>query len=176
METNKPTVRLTRPNDINHLRDLDIKCYPYPLEMQDWHKLVNGAGKKSEARVIIVEWNGTPIGFAVWNYEQIERKDKQGQTETLDVAYVVRLGVAPAYRRRNVGMLLRDTVLIDARKKSLDVVRMTVPDLHCNPGDPDDVSVWLNRMGFRATGEIKERFMVMYGDWREGYIFESPVT
>ena len=39
----EPEVRLTRPTDINTIRDLDIKCYDYPLEMDDWKELLNNS-------------------------------------------------------------------------------------------------------------------------------------
>src|SRR5690606_38750201 len=68
-----PNVRLTRPNDINYIRDLDMKCYHYPLSMDNWKALINGSGKMGQARVVVVEVDRTPVGFAVWNYETIKR-------------------------------------------------------------------------------------------------------
>ena len=40
------------------------------------------------------------------------------------------------------------------------------------PGDPDDVTEFLDYMGFKATGEIRYDFCVMYGDSVDGFIFE----
>lgn len=160
----QPVIRLSRPTDINNLRDLDVKCYDYPLNMEQWQALVQSSGKTDEARCVLVEYqnpigSNTPIGFGVWQNEE-------GKFN------ILRLGVAKSYRRQGIGKLIIDTIVKDARKKDVKTISLIVPDLHCEPGDPDDCSQFMLAVGFKPTGEIIQKHIYMYGQWREGYAFE----
>ena len=160
----QPVIRLSRPTDINNLRDLDVKCYDYPLLMEQWKTLVESSGKAGEARCVLVEYQSAigsnkPIGFGVW--------------QLLDGDFhILRLGTVKPYRRRGIGHLIVDTIVKDAKKKDIKIIKITVPELHCQPGDPDDVSAFLAKMGFKATGRIYTDWKFMFGQYRDGYEFE----
>lgn len=157
----EPVIRLTRPTDINAVTMMDLKCYPYPLEMKQWQELLSGSGKQNHARVVVVEAKGVAVGFAVWSIRQ----------ENM-VGLLHRLGVLPQYRRRQFGTLLMAAYIKHCQENQCDKVRVIVPSIHCDPGDPDDVSAFLNTCGFKTTGEILPDYRVMYGDEVDGYVFE----
>jgi len=162
-----PVIRLSRPTDINNLRDLDIKCYDYPLTMDQWQALVSASGKVEEARCVLVELqnpvgSNKPIGFGVWQKHEGD-------------FLVLRIGVHKEYRRKGIGQLIVDTIQNDASKKGIKLITITVPDLHCTPGDPDDVSKFLLATGFRPSGKIIHNFKRMYGQDRDGYVFEMKI-
>lgn len=162
----QPVIRLSRPNDINPLRDLDVKCYDYPLNMEQWQMLVQDSGQDGKARVVIVEYesgfNSQAIGYAVW---------QRFEGDFL----LLRLGVVKPYRRRGIGHLLFDTVLKDARKRNIPKIKVTVPACHALPGDPDNVTDFLLAMGFRASGRILPDWKFMFGKKEDGYEFEYIV-
>ena len=160
----QPVIRLSRPTDINNLRDLDIKCYDYPLNMDQWKTLVESSGKSGEARCVLVEYQSAigsnkPIGFGVWKFHEGDY-------------LILRVGTVKPYRRKGIGKLIVDTILKDANKKGIKVVKITAPDLQCRPGDPDDVSAFLIACGFKANGKILTDWKFMFGKYRDGYEFE----
>lgn len=155
-----PQLRLSKPGDINDLTTLDLKCYHYPLNMTSWRELLRESGKPMRGRVTVAEYGRYKIGFAVWL-----NLDK----ETIEI---MRLGVHPDYRRRGIGSLLLSKIMADAQHQQAKTLRITAPDIHCEPGHPDDVSDFLINSGFKTTGEVVSDFKRMYGDMVEGYIFE----
>ena len=159
----QPVVRLSRPTDINNLRDLDVKCYDYPINMEQWKTLVESSGKAGEARCVLVEYQSAigsnkPIGFGVWQYHDGD-------------FLILRIGTVKQYRRRGIGHLIMDAIVKDASKKGIKTIKITVPDIHCQPGDPDDVSAYLVKMGFKTTGLIYSDWKFMFGQYRDGYEF-----
>lgn len=160
-----PIIRLSRPSDINNIVSLDSKCYIYPFKMKDWQDLVQKSGHVGEPRLIMLELMDLPVGFCMWKNDSEE-----------SVTDILRMAVLKTHRRLGLGKLL----LAACNKSSLSVgagkMRITVPDIHCRPGDPDDVSEFLLKTGFLTTGEVKSDFKQMYGDSVDGYVFEKKVT
>lgn len=172
--TGKPVIRLSRMDDLNSIKDIDLKSYVYSLTTAQWQELLKASKNDEQARVIMAEYEldvvsphgyrtrSNPAGFAVWQKH--------------DGDYLLlRLGVVPEFKRRGVGSLLFSTIVTDARKKGIDTIWATIPDCHALPGDPDDASAWLLKMGFRATGKIIEEYKFMYGRMREGIEFRYHV-
>lgn len=161
---NDPIVRLTRPSDANVLNMLDLKCYPYPLSLDKWKALAGESGKKAKPKVVVCEVVRKPCGFAVWR--DVDE----------NVARIVRLGVVPKCRKHGIGRLLLKKIIHHCQIERKDKLRVIVPDLHCQPGDPDDVSGFLSKHMFHTTGEVVDGFRFMYGDWRDGYVFERNIV
>jgi GNAT superfamily N-acetyltransferase len=134
--------------------------------MEQWQMLVQDSGQDGKARVIIVEleagFNSQALGYAVW---------QRFEGDFL----LLRLGVVKQHRRRGIGQLLFDTVLKDARKRNIPKIKVTIPEIYCLPGDPDDVSAFLSSMGFRATGEILTNWKFMFGKTYDGILWEYLV-
>ena len=156
----EPVVRLTRPSDINNVTMMDLKCYHYPMPMKDWQERIQGSGQVGQARIVVVEVKYNAAGFAMWSIDENQ------------VGLLHRLGVLPQYRRRHIGMVLMAAFLRHCAENHCDKVRCVVPSLHCKPGDPDDVSAFLMRCGWKTTGEIIPDYKQMYGDMIDGYVFE----
>ena len=161
---NEPVIRLTRPADANVLSMLDLKSYPYPFSLDKWKELASDSGKKSKPKVVVCEVLRKPVGFAVW------------QDVDDDIARIIRLGVIPKFSRKGVGNLLLNKVINHCQIERKDILRVIVPDIHCQPGDPDDVSGFLSRMYFHTTGSVITEFRHMYGDWCDGYVFERNIV
>lgn len=160
----EPVIRLTRPSDINKLQALDLKCYHYPMPLKMWQEYVNGSGKTGQARVVICEVFTTSAGFAMWNI-----------AEDQESAQLLRIGVLPKFRRNGLGRLLVKSCIHDASRAKCERINVIVPDLHCDPGHPDDVSVFLGRVGFITTGKVIHSWRTMYGGWVDGYEFERKI-
>ena len=152
---------MTRPTDINKLQALDLKSYHYPLALEEWQKHVVGSGKKDQSRIVIAEVQGLAVAYAMWMLE----------VDT-DRVILQRLGVHHEYRRFGLGRLMMGACEKFRYDNFCVEIVTTVPDVHCCPGDGDDVSVFLNKMGFEASGEIAKKWYHMYGETRDGYIFK----
>jgi predicted GNAT family acetyltransferase len=167
--SDEPIVRMTRPGDLNDIQNLDVKCYHYPLLMDDWKVLINGKdedddGPKSEkAKVEVVEVHRKKVGYSV-----LRRFDDT-------VMMIERLGVRETFRRHGLGRMLVDEANLAARHMKVDVMRIVIPEIQCKPGDPDDVSAFLNATSFHPTGKIVPAFAFMYGDDVDGYVWERKV-
>jgi len=159
-----PIIRLSRPSDINNIVSLDSKCYVYPFKMKDWQNIVEKSGRDGEPRVIMLEVLDRPVGFSMWRLGGEEKVTK-----------ILRLAVLETHRTIGLGRLLVAACHRGSALSGMDKMRLTVPDIHCCPGDPDDVSVFLSKTGFAATGEIVRDFKEMYGDPVDGYVFEREV-
>ena len=169
MSKTEPVIRLTRPNDISALQTLDLKSYHYPLPLQEWQSYVGGSGKPGETRIIIVEVFRKPVGYCMWTIDKLNNG-----------AHLDRLGVVPHFRKNGLGRLLVTACVKHVREtyygEDSDVeIRIIVPHIHCNTDDPDDVSQFLNRVGFSPTGDIVLDWKKMYGEFVDGYIFGRKV-
>ena len=51
----EPVIRLVRPDDMNKLQTLDLKCYQFPMPLKEWQQRLKGSGKKDEARIVVCE-------------------------------------------------------------------------------------------------------------------------
>lgn len=160
------SLRLSRPSDINNFRDLDIKCYDYPLAMEQWEALTKSSGQNGEARCMLAHYGASiaakPVGFAVWQYNETD-------------IILLRLGVDRRLRRRGLGTSLVQSVFKDAREKLCERITITVPACHTLPGDPDNVVGFLNHCNFRASGLVYHDWKFMFGKMEDGFEFEAAV-
>lgn len=160
----EPTIRLTRPDDINKLRTLDLKCYQYPMPLEEWQARVKGSGQNNEARIVLCEVMHMPSGFCMWNID----------IKTM-IARILRMGVLPKFRMNGIGRLLIENAVLDARKNQCDKIIVSVPHIHCKPQDADDVSVFLTRCNFSPNGNVIHEWCQMYGNMVDGYEFERKL-
>lgn len=139
---------------------MDLKCYHYPLELPAWQKLINGSGKKDQARIVVVEVHRQPAGFAMW------------ANDLDDTTTLHRVGVLPKFRRHGLGLVLVAACVRHSFENHIPVVRVIAPHIHCCPGHEDDVSAFLAACDFKPSGEIINNFKVMYGEYVDGYVFK----
>ena len=143
--------------DLNLLKDVDLKTYHYPLTDEAWtHALV-----KSPCSVCTVRISKTHVGYMIVEPQELNLR-------------IHRLGVREKFRGNGVGKRLlerAEQLACDGKYAYLEVV---VPDIHCIPGDLDNVALWLKFQGFRASGVLGDYFH-MYGDDHDGYLFKRKV-
>ena len=159
----EPMIRLTRPNDINTLQTLDLKSYHYPMPLVEWQERVKGSGQDKEARIVICEVMHKPVGFAMWS------------TGDMETGHLLRIGVMPRFRRKNIGRLLVESCARDLCKSGCEAIKVVVPHIHCCPGDDDDVSEFLRACEFYPNGKVIHDWRRMYGNDIDGYEFERKI-
>jgi N-acetylglutamate synthase-like GNAT family acetyltransferase len=89
--------------------------------------------------------------------------------------FLAKVGILPSFRGQGLGQMIFTKCEAEAQWSNLKKVFVWLPDLHCNPGDPDDVSVFVNKCGYRATGQCREAPYKMYGKPFELYRFEKEL-
>jgi GNAT superfamily N-acetyltransferase len=141
--------------------------------MDNWRSLVNGSGKKSEPRVILLELFRKPAGYATWIRDEEEPSK----------VFLLRVGVVPGKRKRGLGTLLVGQCLEYCKethdnledKDPVKEIHIAIPDIHCIPDDPDNVVGFLNNSGFYPNGDIISNAKIMYGNPIDAYIFVRKI-
>lgn len=151
------SLRDGQPRDTNYLKDIDLKSYHYPWGGDKW-KLLD---EKDHSVCLAIEAL-KPVGFVIWKGEK-----------ALDC--ILRLAVKPQNRGRGIGTMLLDRVFSAARVKRFREISTVVPEIHCLPGHPDDVSQWLLAYGFLARPPIIKEYAQMYGELVDGFQFFCEV-
>jgi len=162
---NQPTIRASRPDDVNLLPDIDLKCYDYPDGLGEWKEFFN---RPKDNKTLLIHVGKRLVGLGAW-CNTINQ-------ETGDVTASVRkLCIVPAFRRRGFGTKLLTSLESHAAKDRNEVLRIIVPDVHCDPRDPHDVSGFLNRGGFTPNGIVPD-WEFMFGRMADGYIWEKKIA
>lgn len=157
-----PQVRLTQPNDVNSITALDMKCYQYPLSLEGWKQFLSEVNDTN--RVVVLEKSRRAIGFAAYELvEDLSTGDSHVE--------ITKLGILPEYRRQGHGSTLIESIEGGARRLKADRISILIPEIHCFPGDPDDVSLFLKYNGYYPSGVIKYNCQVMYGHQVDGFYF-----
>ena len=74
-----------------------------------------------------------------------------------------------------MSQILLQSCYLGSKQKGIDTVQVVAPDIHCCPGDPDDISAFLLKSGFKPTGKILPEYKEMYGEPVDGYVFERKI-
>jgi GNAT superfamily N-acetyltransferase len=151
-------VRPGGDRDVNFVKDLDLKCYHYPWTPEQWSATVGA----DPAKWCIATIRDRPVGFAIW---------RQAGGKGL----LQRLGVLPDSRKQGIGAELLRHVMKCVKTRGGVELSLVVPEIHCFPGHPDDVSAWLLTRGFRAEPPIVPEYAYMYGQWVDGFCFVKPI-
>ena len=144
--------------DVNFVKDLDLKCYHYPWTPEQWGKTVGD----DPAKWCLATIRDRPLGFAIWRIAPGE-------------IILNRLGVLPDSRKQGIGTELLRHVIRYAGARQAQKITLRVPEIHCFPGHPDDVSAWLLTRGFRAEPPVVREYAYMYGQWVDGFCFVKPI-
>jgi GNAT superfamily N-acetyltransferase len=151
-------VRPGGDRDVNLVKDLDLKCYQYPWEPDQWADAV-GSG---QAKWCLATLQDKPVGFAIWQL-------------TSEGVVLDRLGVRPDSQNQGVGTELLRHVLKYTQTLNAKKITTVVPEINCCPGHPDDVSSWLVSRGFQTVLPIIPNHAYMYGQWSDGFCFVKPI-
>lgn len=157
----EPTIRLSRPDDMNRLVSMDLKCYQYPHLMDWWKAFLDPKDKERSSNATVMEVNGSLCGYCAWDIN----KSEDPEVITLEIR---RLGIVPTHRRRGYSRKLLYRANSAAKAAKATCMTVFVPELLCNPGDPDDLSEFLNKSGFLPTGVLQRNYLRMYGTMYDG--------
>ena len=143
--------------DLGALKDVDLKASIYPATSEAWVYAID--------RGNCVNY-GAYIGIKMVGFVILEQAEK--------VLKILRLKVHPQFKYQNVEETLLAKASDLARDLHIYTLEITVPEIHCLPGDPDDESVFLKGHGFTAYRVVKDAFK-MYGRAYDGFVFKKGV-
>jgi N-acetylglutamate synthase-like GNAT family acetyltransferase len=150
-------LRRAEATDVHHLIDIDLKCFDEVWTPEDWRSLANTCS------VVVATLHNNPIAMCV------HRRHEDGYTE------ILKLGVKNHCRRKGVGRALIAIAMQSAIQAHSSHVFMLVPEHLLRPGEPQDVSQWLLKMGFRAEVPLVRNAFVYCGVEEAGVKFTCPV-
>ena len=173
---------------VHEAMKMDVRTYQYPFTPQQYKHFTG-----MDAQLAIARAHDYGVGFVIWDRGTVEH-----------AAVIYRLGVVPELvirssdgldrnyatyrrfestttrsipvRRKGLGRRLVEFVENDVRMANKsDALQMTVSSALCRGEvDPDDVSVFLQKVGFRCSGTAKDMFFE-YGRPEDGYIFKKEL-
>lgn len=150
--------RASTQDDAHYLLDIDLKCFDLAWTPDDWRE----ASEKCFATVATSK--KTPIAMAVF-----------WRSPDNDIE-ILRLGVKPEFRRSGIARQLIRNCMTYARECNAFEIRMLLPESRLCPGEPDDLSVWLRKTGFRATLPLHKDAFTFYGRSEDGVAFVLPTS
>lgn len=136
--------RHARPEDQVYILDLDLKCFESAWSHDSW------AYAGQHYVIKLATFYGTPIGFATYVYN----------TEK-NVIQFPKVGVKRAFRNKGVGSRLVFEALQFCKQVRAQHVETLVPESLLRPGESQDASVWLSKLGWKATGIERDFFPCM---------------
>lgn len=149
--------RATTAQDSHYLIDIDLKCFDTALTPEEWREI------NASCLGAVATWYGTPIGMIVTR-----------RTEENDVE-VVRLAVKKPYRRLGIGRRLLQNAVAHAREVASTRCFVIVPETSLAPGEPDELSVFLSKCGFRAEKPLLRDHFHSCGTTEDGVVFARAV-
>lgn len=162
------TYREARPNDLAQLRSLDLKCHEQTPSTDDWWKQI---AENTHSGVCVSCKNQVPVGMIVWERQAFQVPDRKAKTTTL---HLHKLCVRPEYRNNQIGQRLLAYAHEEARRTGCPYMTISVPEYKCQPGEEDDVSEWLNKLGFNATMILPVKIS-LYGKEYDQFLFVFEV-
>ena len=142
--------------DLGVIKDIDLKASIYPAVAEAWaYTFIEGNCVNFGAYI-----GSKMIGFII-----LERSQKDLQ--------ILRMRVHPDYICHPEKELLNKAEHV-ARDLHVSNLIITVPEIHCLPGDPDDESAKLLSWGFKAYKILRDAY-VMYGDKVDGFKFKKEI-
>ncbi len=142
------------------LQSMDYRTYAYAYDPGDYQQMA----KKGTMLSCLAMVDSKPVGFSIWE------RGPRGKP-----AYIVRFGVLPNMRRKKIGTQMLSWVMVDLKNHGKRTVKTALSHVTClGPGDPDDVSGFMIRVGFKWTSTIEKVFFE-YGCWEDGIVFERSL-
>jgi GNAT superfamily N-acetyltransferase len=157
----KPTIRQAQVRDVNSLLDIDLKGYDYPWTIAKWREI----SSDEDYTLLIATLKVQPVSMCVW-------RRKSGS----DRAEIIKLSTKPYYQGQGFATLLLNKVERDMRSAAIKEAVITVPEIKCFPGHPDDVSAWLMARKYRPVKPILKDKYRMYGNMCDGFQFAHTLS
>jgi len=151
-------IRATTERDAHYLLDIDNKCFDYAWLPEDWRQVAK------DCLACVATWNGTPVGMVIFTSNRNRGVE------------IVRIAVKAPYRNQGIARRLLRNCVLYAREIGAIELLMLVPESRLRPGDPDDLSQWLIKLGFRAEVPLLKNWFKFYGEWEDGVLFSIPLS
>jgi GNAT superfamily N-acetyltransferase len=130
---------------------MDLKCFDDVWDEESWLDWF-----KEDRVVYIAKIEGKEVGFVACMILS-------------DGIFIEKLGVKPGYRKQGVSRALLSSIELQARLQAWPhVVSITVPETFLSPGQPDDISGWVSKVGFQAKPPLQPDFFYINGDYIDG--------
>ena len=143
--------------DLGVVKDIDLKASIYPAVAEAWaYAIVEGNCVNFGAYI-----GPKMVGFIILEQVQTELR-------------ILRMRVHPDYTYQLVEEELLGKAEHLARGLHVNELTVSVPEIHCSPGDPDDESAKLLSWGFKAYKILRDAY-VMYGDKVDGFKFKKEI-
>jgi ribosomal protein S18 acetylase RimI-like enzyme len=162
------TYRLAHNSDLIDLCNLDLKCYEQPPATQEWWMQIF---ESPQFGCIVACKNQVPIGMIVWGREAFKLPNFKAKVTTL---HIHKICVYKEFRKKSIGKHLLAHVHEKAQREGIPYMTMCVPEYKCEPGTPDDISGWLNKLGFKATIILPLK-VPLYGKDYDQFLFVYEV-
>lgn len=132
------------PEDQVYIQDLDLKCFEMSWSCDAW------AYAGQHYIIKLAAYYGTPIGFATYVHN----------TED-NIIQFPKVGVKPSFRNKGVArQLVSEAVQFCKQVRALRIETL-IPETLLRPGEPQDASKWLSKLGWEATGLVRDFFPCM---------------
>lgn len=154
-------IRATTERDAHYLIDIDIKCFDYAWLPEDWRRI------SKDCLACVATYRETPIGMVIFSDNHF------GGIE------IEKIAVKPSFCNQGVASQLLFNCALYAREIGDTELIMVIPESRLRPGEPDDLSVWLRRKGFRAEVPLLKNYFTFFGQPEDGVLFSvniSPVV
>lgn len=153
MHTVHFSVRAARQNDATEILDIDIKSFENAWPADEWARI----GYEAEYAVSVLAYFGTAVGFMVC------RRTPEG-------VQLEKIAIKTQYRGKKGSWLLIGAMEEYARKERLEVIYTVIPEHHVYPG-ADNLSGWLNKVGFKAISPFLKDHFMEFGEYEAGVKF-----
>jgi GNAT superfamily N-acetyltransferase len=153
-------IRNMRPDELSYVQNMDLKCFDYTWEPDEWEIAVEAYEVK------VAHHYNTPVAFAVFAiFEQRYGK----------VTHFFKLGVKPNFRKRGISRLLVNEVIRCSNEVGAKYIEAVIPESICDPANPLCISPWLSKVGFKAELPILKDYIANFGMVEDAFRFQHQL-
>lgn len=159
-----------QPIDRQALRQLDIKCYDYPIEWDTWAEILgHSEGAMGTYSCKVWKTNGSIVGYMV--YDEVVFEDDVDGNIVQDL-YVSRLGVARSVRRRGFGSRLVVELRRLTHARGWNEFQITLPEYFLDGEENRGLDAFTKSNGLRILRTVPKCYP-HYGRSYDGLTFRS---
>jgi len=153
-------------SDKSNLFRLDCKCYDYPIEVEDWAKILSTSPSINDQmtgfKCNTYRVNSTIVGYYVYWAKPSE----------VDTLRLLRLGVHPDYRTQGIGTMLIDNAKAKADSFGMMEVDILIPEYYLDPDEDRGINQFVDTAGLMVIEHQQEAFY-HYGRSYDGILYRT---
>jgi GNAT superfamily N-acetyltransferase len=151
-----PEIRLAQARDHVHLRSLDVKCFDYCWNDEDW-----GALHPNLSSILVACFYSTPVAMLVCSLR--DHGDRK-------VLLIHKVCVREHFRQKGLSKQLLAVAYDMQKGAKADDLAIEVVEHLADPKNPANCLGWLEKMGFRASHILLEK-RHSYGQAEDVFLF-----